>query len=45
MPTAETARADRFAAYVDRLAAVLGHRVTAGEGMMDVLPGKSPRCK
>jgi SRSO17 transposase len=26
MPTAETARADRFAAYVDQLAAVLGHR-------------------
>ena len=26
MPTAETARADRFATYVDRLAATLGHR-------------------
>ena len=26
MPTAETARAERFAAYVDQLAAVLGHR-------------------
>jgi SRSO17 transposase len=26
MPTAETARADRFAAYVDQLAAALGHR-------------------
>src|SRR5712691_11224708 len=26
MPTSETARAQRFAAYVDRLAAVLGHR-------------------
>jgi len=26
MPTAETARADRFAAYVDQVAAVLGHR-------------------
>ena len=26
MPTAETARADRFAAYVDRLATALGHR-------------------
>src|SRR3970040_2296663 len=26
MPTSETVRAQRFAAYVDRLAAVLGHR-------------------
>jgi SRSO17 transposase len=26
MPTAETARADRSAAYVDQVAAVLGHR-------------------
>jgi SRSO17 transposase len=26
MPTSETARADRFAAYVDQLAGVLGHR-------------------
>src|SRR3990167_9261283 len=26
MPPSETARAQRFAAYVDRLAAVLGHR-------------------
>ena len=26
MPTSETARADRFAAYVDRLATTLGHR-------------------
>ncbi|MGH2950402.1 MAG: IS701 family transposase [Solirubrobacteraceae bacterium] len=26
MPTSETARAQRFASYVDRLAAVLGHR-------------------
>ena len=26
MPTSETARAERFAAYVDHLAGVLGHR-------------------
>ncbi len=26
MPTSKTARADRFAAYVDQLAGVLGHR-------------------